>query len=181
MSPRSPKLHSVVVEFGTADDLIAATHRLRAAGARRIETYTPFPLPELEDELVGRQTLLPVLIFLCGIAGVVWGFVMQYWGAVVSYPINIGGRPLDSWPAFVPTCFEFGVVWAVTGGFLLFLAFNRMPKFHDPVWAVPGFEYASRDAFFLRVAAADPTFDRERVQAIGRACRAKRITELAWP
>ncbi len=174
-----PRLHSMVVEFATAHDLIAATRRLRETGARRIGTYTPFPLPELEELLVGRQDLLPVLVFLCGIAGLVWGFAMQYWGAVASYPINVGGRPLDSWAAFVPTCFEFGVVWAVTGGFLLFFAFTRLPRFHHPMWAVPGFEGASRDAFFRSVEAADPRFDAGHLRTIGRECRARRITELA--
>lgn len=172
-------LYAVAVEFDTADDLIAATRRLRESGARRIETYTPFPVEELNELLVGRQNLLPVLIFLCGMAGVAWGFMVQYWGAVISYPLNVGGRPLDSWPAFVPACFEFGVVWAVTGGFLLFLLFNRLPRYYHPIWAVRQFERASRDAFFLWIEAADPRFDRQRVRAVARECRARRITELA--
>ena len=172
-------LRAVVAEFATVQDLVAATRRLRELGARRIETYTPFPVEELNELLVGRQTLLPMLIFLCGAAGVVWGFVMQYWGAAVSYPIKVGGRPLNSWPAFVPTLFEFGVVWAVTGGFLLFLLFNRLPKFHHPVWAVRDFERASRDAFFLWIDATDERFDRERLGDIARDCHARRLTELA--
>ena len=172
-------LHAVVAEFDTAQDLIAATHRLRDSGVRRIETYTPFPMEELNELLVGRQNLLPVLIFLCGMAGVAWGFIMQYWGAALSYPINVGGRPLDSWPAFVPTCFEFGVVWAVSGGFLLFLLFNGLPKFHHPVWAVRDFERASRDAFFLWIEAAGERFDRQRLRDIARDCHARRLTEIA--
>ena len=171
-------LTAVVAEFATAEDLTRAVQRLRGAGLRRLEAYTPFPLPEIEDLLIGRQNLLPVLIFLCGVAGLVWGFVMQYWGAVLSYPINVGGRPLDSWPAFVPTVFEFGVVFAVTGGFLLFLAFTRLPRLHHPMWAVPGFERASRDGFFLCIEAADERFDRERIHAVGRDCGARRITEM---
>lgn len=171
-------LHAVVIEFDAAEDLIAATRRVREAGVRRVEAYSPFSLPELEDEMVGRQNLLPVLIFLCGLAGLIWGFAMQYIGAVVSYPINVGGRPLNSWPAFVPTCFEFMVVFAVTGGFLLFLAFNRLPKFDHPMWAVPSFGRASRDGFFLCVEAADEQFNHERTREIARDCRACRITEI---
>ena len=169
---------AVVVEFSTAKDLTAAARRLHEDGLRRLEAYTPFPLPELEELLIGRQNLLPVLIFVCGMIGVAWGFLMQYWGAVLGYPTNVGGRPLDSWPAFVPTVFEFGVVFAVTGGFLLFFAATRLPRLHHPMWVVPGFERASRDGFFLCVEPVAGRLDRERVHAIGRACGATRITEL---
>lgn len=171
-------LYGMVGEFDRLEDVVAAARRLKDFGTRDMEAYTPFPSPELDELLVGRQNLLPVLIFLCGMAGLIWGFVMQYWGAVWSYPINVGGRPLDSWPSFVPACFEFGVVWAVAGGFVLFLLFNRLPKFYHPVWAVPDFERASRDRFFLCVEAKDASFSRRRVHQVMANCHATRITEV---
>jgi hypothetical protein len=173
------RLHGLLAEFEGAAPLIAAARSLRQAGFRRLESYTPIPLDELDDLIAGRRTRLPLSMLACGLAGFLGFFLLQSWAAAIDYPINIGGRPLLSWPAFLPSSLEVGLLAAVAGGFVLFFVLDRMPRLHHPIDAAPGFERASQDGFFLCVEAADPHFERERVRAALERCRAIRILEVA--
>ena len=147
-------MSALVASFADEAALVHATRRLRAAGLAQIEAYTPYPVEALDALLPRSRWPLPAIVFLGGALGLVLGFGMQWYAAAVGYPINIGGRPLASWPAFIPIAFEIAVLCAVLAGFVGFLWLAGLPRPHQPVAAIPGFERASHDRFFLLV---DPT------------------------
>ena len=156
-------MSALVAEFDSEARLVAAAHRLHEEGLTALEAYTPYPVEGLDEALPRRRWVLPVLIFTAGMLGVAGGAFMQWYGAAISFPINIGGRPDASWPAFIPIAFEIGVGTAVSAGFFGFMALARLPKPYQPIQAVPGFERASQDRFFLTIDAGDPRFDAGRV------------------
>lgn len=146
------------VEFASESALVNAAGRLHEAGLRRVETFTPYPVEALDALLPRLLPVLPVLVFAAGILGLAGGFLLQWYGAAVSYPLNIGGRPPASWPAFIPIAFEIAVLCAVIAGFVGFFALARLPAPYQPIAALPGFELASQDRFFLVIDDADPRF-----------------------
>lgn len=172
------RLYGVVAEFPEVDSLVAAAHAVRAHEFGPVESYTPFPVEELEELIAGKQRALPAAIFICGLIGLVGFFVLEYWCAAINYTTNVGGRPYDSWPAFIPSCFEVGLVWAAAAGFAGFFIATRLPKLFHPLNRVPGFERASQDAFFLAVEADAPGFDRQRVHSLFVEHGALRVVDV---
>jgi hypothetical protein len=160
MTPRSP-IFGLLAEFENPTDLVAAVRRAREAGYRRMEAYTPFPVEDLADALGHQPTWLPLLVLIGGVAGGVGGYFLQYYAAVIGYPLNVGGRPLNSWPAFIPVTFELTVLAAALTAVLGMLALNGLPQPYHPVFHIERFTRASRDRFFLIILAIDPQFDRE--------------------
>ena len=173
------RLLGVAAEFATAAALVAAARHIRNAGFRRIEAYSPFPIDALDDLIAGKQVALPLIIFCCGLGGLLAGFLMQYYLAAVDYPLNIGGRPLNSWPAFGPTTFEIAVLFAMVGAFIAWFVVNRLPRLGNPLAAVPGFDRATSDRFFLCIEASDPRFERGRIHWLLEHCNAERISDIA--
>jgi hypothetical protein len=161
-------MSGIAAEFAAESALVEAAARLRAAGLRRIEPYTPYPVEALDALLPRPRNLLPVLVFAAGMLGLAGGFLLQWYGAAVSYPLNIGGRPPASWPAFIPIAFEIAVLCAVVAGFVGFFVFAGLPAPYQPIAALPGFERASQDRFFLVVDEADPRFAAAEIEAIFR-------------
>jgi hypothetical protein len=155
----APPIHGLLAEFSDPTELIAAAHQTRAAGYTNFDCYTPFPIEELPEAMGHRHTRLPLLILLGGIAGAVGGFALCYWTSVVDYPLIVGGRPFNSWPAFIPIVFECTILVAALTAVLGMLALNGLPMPYHPVFNVPRFALASRDRFFLCIEAADPKFD----------------------
>ena len=156
-----PPIHGLMAEFAEPNELIAAARHTREAGYTHIDVYTPYPIEEVSEALHLRRTRLPLLVLIGGIIGGLSGFGLQYWAATIAYPINIGGRPFNSWPAFIPITFETTVLVAAAFAVLGMLAFNGLPMPYHPVFNVPRFALASRDRFFLCIEATDPQFDRE--------------------
>jgi hypothetical protein len=148
-----------MAEFDSPDALVAAVCQARQAGYRKMDAYTPFPVEDLNDALELGRSRVPLIVLIGGILGAVLGYFMQYYIAVVDYPVNIGGRPLHSWPAFVPVTFEMTVLVAGLFAVLGMLALNGLPMPYHPVFNVPGFTLASQDRFFLCIEATDPLFD----------------------
>lgn len=171
-------ISGLMAEFDDPDALRQAARCVRDAGVRRLETFTPHPIEGL-DELVGPpDAKLPMAVFAGGIGGAIVAFGVQTYSWVWSYPINIGGRPAFSWPAFVPVTFEFAVLSAAFAAFLTMLALNRLPRYHHPVFEVPGFVRASSDRFFLMVGADDASFDRQDTRELLLECGALAVSEV---
>jgi Protein of unknown function (DUF3341) len=173
-------LFGVVGSFASADAVSAAARQLRSMGFREIEAYTPYPVAGLDEVLrPGRRIWLPLVVALGALFGLIWGYFIQYWDEALNYPINVGGRPYNSWPAFLVGDFEFTVLCAVAAAFFGLLAFCRLPRLYDPIFAAPEFERASVDRFFLCVEARDASFEPERLCRIFADHGAEQVAEVA--
>jgi len=155
-----PGIYGLMAEFDSPTAIVAATRQAYEAGYRKMDAYTPFPIEELSEAIGFRHSALPLVVLIGGIVGCLGGYALQYWVSVIAYPINIGGRPLHSWPAFIPVTFETTVLAAALSAVLGMLALNGLPMPYHPVFNVKSFAFATRDRFFLCIEATDPRFDR---------------------
>jgi hypothetical protein len=176
--PVQGPLYGLVAEFAAPEDLLAATRQARSAGYRRMEAYTPFPVHGLAEALDFHQTHIPLVVLLGAIAGGLGGYVLQYWINVVDYPLNVGGRPLHSWPSFIPVTFELTILIAALSAVLGMLALNGLPMPYHPLFNVPRFALVTRDAFFLCIEARDPKFDRSETRRFLESVAARAIMEV---
>jgi hypothetical protein len=149
----------ILAEFERPDEVVRAAELARSHGYRVLEAYSPFPVEGLAAALGFRHSRLPLLVLVGGILGGAGGFFLQYWVSVIEYPQIVGGKPDNSWPAFIPITFEMTVLVAALTAVLGMLGMNGLPRPHHPLFAVPEFERASRDRFFLALAATDPLYD----------------------
>jgi hypothetical protein len=156
-----PRLYGLMAEFEDATALVDATSRAYAEGYRRIDAYSPFPIEELHHALGSPRSRMPLIVLIGGLVGCISGFLLQYWVAVIAYPVNVGGRPFNSWPAFIPITFECTVLGAALAAILGLLAVNGLPMPYHPVFNVSRFALASRNRFFLCIEARDHKFDVE--------------------
>jgi hypothetical protein len=154
-----------MAEFATATDLIAAAEKSRSAGYRRMDAYTPYPIEQVWEAIGHHRSRVPLLVLIGGIIGCVGGYGLQYWVSAVEYPLDIGGRPYNSWPAFIPVTFECTILVAGLFAVIGMLALNGLPTPHHPVFNVPRFALASRDRYFLCIERRDRKFDRAGVRA----------------
>ncbi len=171
-------LYGLLAEFRGPDELVHALREMRDAGYRRVESYSPFAVEGVPEALHFRPFAVAVIFFVCAILSAAGGYFMQYYAAVISYPENIGGRPLHSWPSFIPITFEMGVLGGVLGGVFGMLLLNRLPRYSHPVSNVDRFRAASSDAFFLCVESADPRFEPGTTAEALRRAGAIEITEV---
>lgn len=167
----------IVATFGRQEDLIASLRALSDAGLDDIEVYSPMPIEEVDALLRRRARGLPVVIFIAAVAGGAGGFLVQYYGMAVNYPLNVGGRPLNSWPAFMTTTFELGVLTAILIGLVSLFAVCRFMRFHAPIFAVAGFEHVSQDRFVLRVGTR--ALDRQTIRSLLAKGQPIAVEELA--
>lgn len=151
-------IYGLLAEFDTPDALVVAAEQARLAGYRKMDAYSPIPIEELNEALGLRRTRLPKLVFIGGLLGGLAGYGLQYFSAAIAYPVNIGGRPFNSWPQFIPVTFETTVLGAALTCFVGMWALNKLPQPYHPVFNVPAFARASTDRFFLCIEAADPAF-----------------------
>jgi hypothetical protein len=158
----------VLAEFHEPEALMAAAKRARAAGYTLIDAYSPFPIEGMSDAVGFRRTRLPLLVLIGGLVGCIGGYLMQYWTSAVDYPINVGGRPYNSIPYFIPVTFEMTILGAALTAVFGMLALNGLPMPYHPLFNVERFQLASRSAFFLCIEARDPLFDREKTMAFVR-------------
>jgi len=154
-------LYGVMAEFAAPERLVAAAAAARARGYRAMDAYAPFPVEGLGEALGLPPSRMPSIILLGGVAGALGGYGLQYWAMVASYPINTGGRPLNSWPAFVPVTFELTILCAALFAVFGMILLNGLPMPYHPVFNVPRFSLASRSRFFLCLEARDPLFQVE--------------------
>jgi hypothetical protein len=165
-----------MAEFDAPEEVLAAAQAASRKGYRHMDAYTPFPMEELTEALSVRKTTLSLFVLCCAIAGGVIGFGMQYWTSVVDYPLNIGGKPLNSWPQFIPITFEMTILFAAIGSVVGMIFRNGLPRPVHPVFNVDRFELASRDKFFLCIEASDPLFDRAATEAFLKSLNPAHVT-----
>jgi hypothetical protein len=178
MIEHRPHVYGLMAEFDAPDPLLQAAERITAEGYRYVNAYTPFPVEGLAEAIGFRRSSVPLLTLIGGLFGGLGGFYMQYWMAAVNYPLNIGGRPLNSWPAFIPVTFELTVLGAALFAVLGMLALNKLPMPHHPVFNVPRFALASKDRFFLCIEARDPKFDRARTAKFLESLKPLGVSEV---
>jgi hypothetical protein len=174
----APKLYGLLAEFDSATAIVDAARRTRQAGFTKIDTFTPFPIHELDAALKLPRTKLPWLVLGGGIAGMAAGFALQYWASVIQYPLNIGGRPLASWPAFIVPSYELTILFAALTAVIGMIALNGLPMPYHPVFNVPQFSSASADRFFLSIETRDPKFDLAETRAFLEGLHPLGVTEI---
>lgn len=171
-------MYGLLAEFEEPGELLAAARRAYAEGYRRLDAYTPFPLEGLAESIGVRRTGISLLVLIGGIVGCVTGFSLQYWISVISYPLNVGGRPYNSWPSFIPVTFELTILFAALAAVVGMLALNGLPMPYHPVFNVPRFALASRDRFFLCVEAVDPKFNPAATREFLESLDARAVSEV---
>jgi hypothetical protein len=179
-STKRQRCFGVLGQFETGEALLEAIERGKLGGFTRMEAYTPFPMHAV-NEALGHKNDLPKYVLAGGVLGAVVGFGLQYYASVVHYPMNVGGRPLNSWPSFSPVTFELTILFAALTAVLGMLALNGLPRPHHPVLGIPEFETASRDHFFLLVPHYDPRFDPDLALEILRGTEALTVQEVPHP
>lgn len=169
----------LLAEFGGEAELVTAARMVREAGYTRTDAYMPYPSHEVIHALGVKRSKVPLIVFLGGAIGAVGGYLMQYWMSAIDYPLNIGGRPLNSWVSFIVVTFELTILLGAISGVLGMFALNRLPQPYHPVFNVPAFQAAaSRDGFFLAIEAEDEKFDRQATMDLLRRAGAVRVAEV---
>jgi Protein of unknown function (DUF3341) len=159
------RLHGVMAEFATPEALLAAVSAAREARYTRLDAFSPFPMREVAERLGVRPGVIPWIACIAGLVGAAIQYGSQYWLNAVDYPLNVGGRPLNSWPVFIPSTLIVAILWAGAATLLSMIVILRLPRLDHPVFAVPGFERALEDRFFLLILSDDPLFEPERARS----------------
>ena len=177
--PLLPPVYGLMAEFEDPNQLVAAAHRVREAGYRRVDAYSPLPIEELHDAIGFHDTKLPMIVLIGGLVGCLAGYLLQYWVSTMAYPINVGGKPLNSWPAFIPVTFECTILGAALSAVLGMLGLNGLPQPYHPVFNVARFALASRNRFFLCIEARDRKFDLAETRRFLETLEAKEVSVVA--
>ena len=172
-------IHGLMAEFDDPTSLVAATERAHREGYRCMDAYSPFPIEELHEALGPHHTRLPLIVLIGGIIGCLGGYALQYWASTMAYPLNIGGKPLHSWPAFIPVTFECTILAAALSAVLGMLALNGLPMPYHPVFNVSRFALASRNRFFLVIEATDAKFELAETRRFLEALHPREVTTVA--
>ena len=174
----SENLYGIIAEFCEPEQLLTAVRAAYKVGYRKMDAYSPYVVEGVAEALGFRRTRLPLLVLLGGIAGAVTAYGMQWYSAVIDYPLNVGGRPLHSWPAFVPITFELTVLFAALAGAIGMLALNGLPRPYHPVFNAPHFKLASQTRFFLCIEANDHIFRSDEVRNFLQSLDPVSVTEV---
>lgn len=173
------KPFGLLAEFVTPEAVTNAASHLRRSGVRAFEAYTPYPVEGL-NRIVhsGPKPFLPLLMFAAAVLGAGLGYWIQYWDEALNYPLNVGGRPYNSWPAFTVSAFEIMLLVTVAAGFVGMLAASRLPRLYHPIFEAEAFERASRDRFVICIEATEPGFDPAAFRSLFEQLGAERIEEV---
>ena len=153
-----PAVHGAMAEFDSPEDLIEAAERAYAQGYRRMDAYAPMPVEGLAEAIGFKKNYVALAVLIGGICGVLGGYTLLYWITVIAYPHNVGGRPVHSWPSYIPITFECMILLAALTALVSMLVMNGLPQPYHPVFNIPEFARASRDGFFLCIESSDPLF-----------------------
>ncbi len=176
-TPKNP-IHGMIAEFNGPEEILEAAQKAKDAGYTKMEAYTPFPVHGLVDIVAEEDHRIKWLIFLGGIAGVVSGYGLQYWVSVYAYAHNVGGKPLQSWPAFIPVTFECMILFSSFAAVVGMLGLNGLPRPHHPIFNAKNFEYASRSKFFLCIEVEDEKYDKAGTEKFLKGLGAVEVSEV---
>jgi hypothetical protein len=174
----TPSLHGLLAEFDSATALLEAARRVGTAGYTKTDAFSPFPIHGLAEALGFHERKIAPIILVGGLLGLLAGAGLEYWTMVIAYPMNIGGRPLNAWVAYIPPAFETTILFASFSAVIGMLALNGLPRPYHPVFNAPRFNRASQDAFFLVIEAKDPKFDAEKTRAFLSSLRPREVVPV---
>jgi hypothetical protein len=165
--------------FPDSGTLADAAKAMREKGYRRLDAFSPYPVEGLAEDILGmRPTRLPRIVLGGAIAGFALAYGLILYSVEIDYPINVGGRPLHSWPAFIVIGFEAAILGAALAGFFGTLAANGLPRYHHPVFNAPSFTFARGGKFYLLVEAADPEFAEARTKILLKRLGAETVEDV---
>jgi hypothetical protein len=177
--PVQEGIYGLLAEFDAPGPMVHATEVAKAAGYRRMECYTPYPVEEAATALDVHRNRVPLMTLMGGIMGLTTAFLMQTWMSAISYPVNIAGRPLFSWPAFIIPAYEWTILFAGLSAAFSMLALNGLPQPYHPLFNAPNFRVgATDDKFFLCLEATDPKFDLVETRAFLDQFHAASVVEV---
>ncbi len=171
-------LYGMMAEFADANDLLQAAQKTHAAGYRRLDAYSPFAIDGMDDALSLHSFKISYIVLGGAFVGMIVGFGMQYFAAVINYPVNVGGRPLDSVAAFLPITFELAVLVGAFAGLIAMLVLNGLPMPYHPVFNVPEFKEMTRGRFFLCIEARDPQFEAAATRQFLESLKAIKVSDV---
>lgn len=171
-------VYGLMAEFDSAQDLVTAAHKTHDAGYQKIDAYSPFPIEGLAEATGFHKNRVALVVLIGGLIGGLSAYALQYWVAVITYPVNIGGRPLHSWPSFIIVTFELTILFAGLSAVIGMLALNGLPMPYHPVFNVPEFRRASENKFFLVVFATDPKYDAAATRSFLQGLAPRMIAEV---
>ena len=174
---RTP-VYGMMAEFDSAQNLVDAAHRTHEAGYLKIDAYSPFPVEGLAEAIGFHKNSVPLVVLIGGLLGGLSGYALQYWISVVSYPINVGGKPYHSWPAFIVVTFEMTILFGGISAVFGMLALNSLPMPYHPVFNVPRFAFATKDRFFLIVFSTDPKYSPSETRPFLEGLAPRSISEV---
>ncbi len=177
-SPTALRTAGMMAEFTAAEPMVTALRAAHAAGWRRLDAYSPYPVPEAAEVLGTRSWPVAAIAVAAGLAGGALQYGTQWYLSVIDYPLNVGGRPLHAWPVFLPATYIVAVLWAAAAALIGMLVLNRLPQLYHPVFGVPGFGRASEDRFFLCLLATDPLYEPDRAADFLRGLSPVRISPV---
>lgn len=172
-------IYGLMAEFKEPEKILFAVKEVHAAGFRAVDAYSPFPIDGLAEELGQSCEEIGWIAFGCALLGIITGLALQYYSSAIAYPMNIGGRPLNSWPSFIPVCFELMVLFAAAGSVLSMFFLNRLPEPYHPVFNSPEFTFATRNRFFLLIEKNDPLFDLRITRTFLESLNPERVIEVS--
>ena len=175
--PRPP-IYGLMAEFPSADALIEAAHQVHEAGYQKVDAYTPYPIEAVSEALALPRSKVPLIVLIGGLLGGLGGYALQYWSQILVYPMNIGGRPFHSWPAFIVPTFECTILGAALSAVVGMIIINGLPQPYHPVFNVPRFALASRDRYFLVIEARDPKFDTDATRRFLAGLNASEVSDV---
>jgi hypothetical protein len=170
--------YGLMAEFESAQALLDAAHKVREAGYTKTDAFSPMPIHGLAEALGMKEHLVPKFVLAGGIMGLIGGYSLQYWTSVIAYPLNIGGRPFNSWVAFIPPTFETTILLAAFAAVISMIALNGLPLPYHPVFNAKRFSLASQDSFFLAIEAADPRYNEDTTRAFLAGLHAREVVKL---